>query len=229
MSKTALEIDNAERLMTFSTSAVAVCCCSASVRSRVRACTSSNSRTFSIAITAGSAKVCKKLDLSLVERSGHEATYQQRALDPVGTQQRHADDGTYARQRIHRRLEFAVGEGVAEPFSGLAGKHRLARTTEAILLGVAGCSERYRQIAEFLTFGHRPVIPEHIAIANTDRPGPAADQRKTAEAIKRLETPRLRSNAERLMVFSTSAVAVCCRSASWVSLKRLTLLIAIAA
>ena len=47
----------AVRLMAFSTSAVAVCCCSASVRSRVRACTSSNSRTFSIAMTAWSAKV----------------------------------------------------------------------------------------------------------------------------------------------------------------------------
>ena len=42
--------------MTFSTSEVAVCCSSASVESRVRACTSSNSRTFSIAITAWSAK-----------------------------------------------------------------------------------------------------------------------------------------------------------------------------
>src|SRR5215813_4726314 len=43
--------------MTRSTSEVAVCCSSASVSSRVRACTSSNSRTFSIAITAWSAKV----------------------------------------------------------------------------------------------------------------------------------------------------------------------------
>ena len=43
--------------MTCSTSEVAVCCSSASESSRVRACTSSNSRTFSIAITAWSAKV----------------------------------------------------------------------------------------------------------------------------------------------------------------------------
>ena len=45
-----------ERLMTLSTSAVAVCCSSDSP-AHVRACTSSNSRTFSIAITAWSAKV----------------------------------------------------------------------------------------------------------------------------------------------------------------------------
>ena len=38
--------------MTCSTSEVAVCCSSASARSRVRACTSSNSRVLSIAMTA---------------------------------------------------------------------------------------------------------------------------------------------------------------------------------
>ena len=43
--------------ITCSTSEVAVCCSSASDSSRVRACTSSNSRTFSIAITAWSANV----------------------------------------------------------------------------------------------------------------------------------------------------------------------------
>ena len=41
-----------ELLMTRNTSAVAVCCSNASESSRVRACTSSNSRVFSIAITA---------------------------------------------------------------------------------------------------------------------------------------------------------------------------------
>src|SRR5215207_9452 len=44
--------------MTLRTSAVAVCCWSDSDSSSVRACTSSNSRTFSIAITASLAKVC---------------------------------------------------------------------------------------------------------------------------------------------------------------------------
>ena len=43
--------------MTPSTSEVAVCCSNASLSSRVRACTSSNRRAFSIAITAWSAKV----------------------------------------------------------------------------------------------------------------------------------------------------------------------------
>ncbi len=43
---------NAERLMTFSTSAVAVCCCSDSLRSSVRRRNSLSSRVFSIAMTA---------------------------------------------------------------------------------------------------------------------------------------------------------------------------------
>ena len=46
--------------MAFSTSAVAVCCCSASLNSSVRACTSLNSPTFLIAITAWSANICSR-------------------------------------------------------------------------------------------------------------------------------------------------------------------------
>ena len=42
---------NADRLMTLRTSAVAVCCCSASLSSSVRRCNSCNNRAFSIAIS----------------------------------------------------------------------------------------------------------------------------------------------------------------------------------
>ena len=48
---------NVERLIVLSTSAVAFCRSSDSLSSRLRACTSSNKRTFSIAITAWSANV----------------------------------------------------------------------------------------------------------------------------------------------------------------------------
>ena len=53
---------NVERLITFSTSAVAVCCCSDS-RS------SFSSRVFSIAMTACAAKFCEQLDLFVGERT----------------------------------------------------------------------------------------------------------------------------------------------------------------
>ena len=61
---------SSELLIAPSTSEVAVCCSSDSVRSRVFACTSSNNRTFSIAITAWSAKVVHQLDLLVVKGSG---------------------------------------------------------------------------------------------------------------------------------------------------------------
>ena len=51
---------NAERLMTSSTSAVAVCCSS---DSEFACCSASNSRVFSMAMTAWSAKVVNQLDL----------------------------------------------------------------------------------------------------------------------------------------------------------------------
>ena len=49
--------------MTRRISPVAVCCSRVSVRSRLRASSSWNSRTFSMAMTAWSAKVLKQLDL----------------------------------------------------------------------------------------------------------------------------------------------------------------------
>ena len=51
-----------ERLMTLSTSAVAVCCCSDSRSSLSR-------RVFSMAMTAWAAKFCDQLDLLLGERA----------------------------------------------------------------------------------------------------------------------------------------------------------------
>ena len=58
-----------ELLMTRSTSEVAVCCSSASESSRVRACTSSNNRTFSIAIAAWSANVATRSNCLSVKGS----------------------------------------------------------------------------------------------------------------------------------------------------------------
>ena len=71
--------------MTRSTSEVAVCCSSASDSSRVRACSASNSRTFSIAITAWSAKVCT----NSISRSLNGATSERvNAITPIGAPSR---------------------------------------------------------------------------------------------------------------------------------------------
>ena len=63
--------------MTLSTSEVAVCCASDSESSRVRRCSASNSRTFSIAITAWSANVStSSICLSVkVRPAAHQREY----------------------------------------------------------------------------------------------------------------------------------------------------------
>ncbi len=71
--------------MTLSTSLVAVWYSSDSWRSPVRSFSSLNSRTFSIAITAWSAKVLHQLDLSLGER-----------LDPISAEGNRADEFAFA-------------------------------------------------------------------------------------------------------------------------------------
>src|SRR6266478_5879022 len=70
-----------DRLMTCSTSEVAVCCSSDSVRSRVRACTSSNSRTFSMAITGLVGEGLDQLDLPLAEGPRLRSYHRQDADD----------------------------------------------------------------------------------------------------------------------------------------------------
>ena len=71
--------------ITSSTSDVAFCCSSDSDSSRVRACTSSKSRTFSIAITAWSAKVVT----SSISLSVNGATIDRvSAITPIGAPSR---------------------------------------------------------------------------------------------------------------------------------------------
>ena len=84
--------------MTLSTSAVAVCCSSDSVSSRVRACTSSNSRTFSIAITAWSAKVVTSSICLSVNGSTARARQRDDADRRSLAQQRHAEHGADSRR-----------------------------------------------------------------------------------------------------------------------------------
>ena len=103
----------ADRLMTLSTSDVAVCCSSDSESSRVRACTSSNSRTLPIAITAWSAKVCSRaICLSLNGRTSvRRSTIDADAL--AFAQQWHAQHGANAgsgaKIPAHAGNSFAFG------------------------------------------------------------------------------------------------------------------------
>src|SRR3972149_5669892 len=76
---------NVERLMTFRTSLVAVCCSRASVTSRLRAWSSWKRRTFSMAITAWSAKV---LTSSICFSENGRTSVRRIAMAPMGTPSR---------------------------------------------------------------------------------------------------------------------------------------------
>ena len=101
-----------DELMTRNTSAVAVCCSSDSVSSRVRSCSASNSRTFSSAMTAWSAKVADEFDLLVGETLDPVAHQHQDADRPAFAQQRHAECGVdvfESRNVGHPELGIAFG------------------------------------------------------------------------------------------------------------------------
>ena len=89
--------------MTRSTSDVAVCCSNDSESSRVRACSASNSRTFSIAITAWSAKVVtSSICLSVNGRTSERST----TMTPIGVPSRSSGTPSIVRQSP-RLVDFA--------------------------------------------------------------------------------------------------------------------------
>src|SRR3954447_21623846 len=94
-----------DRLITFSTSAVATCCCKDSESSSLRACTSSNSRTFSSAMAAWWAKLVDERDLCLGERRDDAAQQAERAdRDPVA-------DERYAEHASEAADALELGKG----------------------------------------------------------------------------------------------------------------------
>ena len=95
--------------MTCRISDVAVCCSSDSDSSPVRARTSSNSRTFSIAITAWSAKVVTS---SICLSVNGLTTARSETMTPIGNpfaQQRHAENGAKAAESPRHRSRVYSG------------------------------------------------------------------------------------------------------------------------
>ena len=112
--------------MTWSTSDVAVCCSSDSVSSRVRCCSASNSRTFSMAITAWSAKVSASSICLSVE--GPNSILRARSMTPIGDPSRRSGTPRSVRDRVNLRLAavgisvFGIGQNV-ENMDDFAFKH----------------------------------------------------------------------------------------------------------
>ena len=129
--------------MTCNTSEVAVCCSSASDSSRVRACTSSNSRTFSIAITAWSAKVVtSSICLSVNGRTVRRVS----TITPIGIPSR--SSGTPSTVRSPPASD-GIGQGLVPgsaqnvgDLDGFALEHRSPGDRASIRLrtGAASCT-----------------------------------------------------------------------------------------
>ena len=192
--------------MTCSTSDVAVCCSSASVSSRVRACTSSNSRTFSIAITAWSAKVVtSSICLSV---KGHTEV-RPRPKTPIGVPSRSSgtpSHGAIAAELLClAQLVLRIGMNIEHLYDGLpSSKARPITLPRPGLNGVRSNSS--------LTFVEKPKLA-------CERKKPCPLGRRYAPCPPRTAGPptstsvsstACRSKVERLITLSTSAVAVCC-------------------
>ena len=101
--------------MTWRTSEVAVCCSKASESSRVRACTSSNSRTFSIAITAWSAKVVTSSICLSVKRPHGFALHDDDADRSSFAQKRDTEQGTETAELLAPKIcVFRISKNVGD-------------------------------------------------------------------------------------------------------------------
>ena len=193
--------------MTCSTSEVAVCCSSASESSRVRACTSSNSRTFSIAITAWSAKVVtSSICLSVNGRTVLRCNDEDADRRPF-PQQRHTEQGTKAAKSRPLNSVYSGSARTSGCERSAFHEQRPTAVRRRLTSGV-----RARQDA---SYSRRVPEDRHIAIdgafgrAKMQPYRPRTGARPNSTSV--LSTV-CRSKVERLITLSTSAVAVCCCS-----------------
>ena len=208
--------------MTCSTSAVAVCCSSASL-------VSLNSRTFSIAITAWSAKVSQQ-PISLSAKRPHRRRDRQRwrrSTRRPAASARPARCGSRWRD-WHGRANRVVA---VEQRGHVVDMHRHGRSTNgaadhrrAPRAASATSRLRFSAVVEHAA-GHRAQL---IAVQQRRPELVSAGPAGATQLRDRLEH-RLRVGDRTADDRSTSAVAVCCSSASLVSLNRRAFWIAITA
>ena len=213
---------SASSLITCSTSAVAVCCSSASL-------VSLNRRAFWIAITAWSAKVLQQRELLVAERAaaagGRRRSRRCRGL-PTSSARRRPKSWS---DRVRRRSRTA---GCAASASRTCRRLCTVRRSR-IAWPVIVLAERLRETSRAMRVERRaaPRAPAWT-VAVVAAPGRSPS---CSVANRRWQLSRIFSNTgavsatELLMTCSTSAVAVCCSSASFVSLNRRTFSIAITA
>ena len=214
-----------ELAMTRRISLVAVCCSSDSVSSRLRVSSSVNRRTFSMAITAWSAKVCSQRDLPVRE-----------GLYLVAPHVDGTDRLAFAQERRgqHRssRDTRARGSAASVPFRGIPSPHaRMSATwidcdhdrAPMTPQGSRRWSRRSARRRQVTMRGHE----------RRDSPSGARSRiARVAQSRGAFATTSITgwtSVGELEITRRISLVAVCCSSASFVSLKSRTFSMAITA
>ena len=196
-----------ERLMTLSTSAVAVCCCSDSRSSLSR-------RVFSMAMTAWAAKFCDQLDLLVGERPHLLAVDDDGADQLVVLEHRHHDQCASARESTaatDERVAFELGRVVLRSAIGPpvwsrdAAEGDFRRRIDTV---VPRALRRHGRAAHRAMAPRRKPSPSH----RNSMPN-LASQMRGAFASMAWNTGSS-SPGEPEMTRSTSEVAVCCSSAS---------------
>ena len=221
--RTPAAVSATELLMTCSTSAVAVCCSSASL-------VSLNRRAFWIAITAWSAKVCSSALLLVVERRaaprGRPGSSRCPAL-PQHRRDRHRVGLADLHARSRRSAVGHVGVVAARRRTCTSRRSRIACSVTVPASGTGKIAAHALDRAR-----RRAADARQRAAAPGRRPGRCISW---SPANRRSQLARILSNTgavsatELLITCSTSAVAVCCSSASLVSLNRRAFSIAITA
>ncbi len=174
-------------------------------RSRVRACTSSNRRTFSMAITAWSAKVvtssiCLSVKGCTLERVS--------VMTPTGVPSLRS--GTPSMVRYPSSFETSRVYSSSSPMSWMWTVLRSSKVRPTH-------DPRSGSIERFCRYSLLPLVAWYIAA--TRYPGPLGSQMFTMSASHRraadstsVSSTGWISKVERLMTLRTSEVAVCCSS-----------------
>ena len=204
--------------MTRRISAVAVCRSSAS-------CVSLNSRAFWIAITAWSAKVFEQRDL-LVARTA-SAGWRSTAIEPMPRPSHsigaHSDRAVA--DQLDARCAPTGGASASAAVSGMWIARRSPMTRAVIV-----CQAAWETCAAMASSADPRHAPACTWPSSSTRKMPSCSVANRCWPLSRiLSNTGAVSATELLMTCSTSAVAVCCSSASLVSLNRRAFWIAITA
>ena len=186
-----------------------------------------NRRAFWIAITAWSAKVCSRA-ISLSENAGRPSWRRQCSRCPALPDHRRDHEGTAARLLCDTAgSRSGTPSPVRHPGSAAAGGHRRPGRSPSDRSGAGSRARTPRREGPAAGPGRRRTCT--CCCSSTTRTAVLSVGNRASQLSRIFSNTGLASATELLITCSTSAVAVCCSSASLVSLNRRTFSIAITA